>query len=109
MNDNQIICHLCKREDESHDHLFFKCEFSNKVVQHFERVLDFKMPVSDWNSCVTSLQARWKGRKGKSLMLRKCLSALVYFLWKERNSRFHRKVDLPANSVIKMIEKGISL
>ncbi|GJT12708.1 RNA-directed DNA polymerase, eukaryota, reverse transcriptase zinc-binding domain protein [Tanacetum coccineum] len=65
-----MVCPLCCNEMDSHEHLFFQCEYSSSL----------------WGMCADMQN----GKSLNSIVRRLCLAASVYFIWQERNSRIFR-------------------
>ncbi|KAB5561274.1 hypothetical protein DKX38_006231 [Salix brachista] len=91
---NQILplrpCMLCERQEETHDHLFFKCRFSAEVWKGISQRAQVLWPNSSWEQAWD-----WAVREfGNSKLpmhrtLGLVLAASVYHLWTERNHRLH--------------------
>ncbi|GJX51879.1 RNA-directed DNA polymerase, eukaryota [Tanacetum coccineum] len=62
---DMMVYALCKKNDESHDHLFFKCDFSKDLWTAVQQQMEFYVQDVEWNNIV-SLMANnpydgWKG------------------------------------------------
>ena len=81
-------CVLCRSATETHDHLFFRCDFSSYVWQEVTTRTLSTWPTLSWLPLLqwASLHLRRKG-DFSHLLSRLVLSAIVYFLWFERNNR----------------------
>ncbi|XP_020242889.1 uncharacterized protein LOC109821106 [Asparagus officinalis] len=81
------ICCLCSKLEESHTHLFIKCEF----VYSIWRSILFKLKIEDgfsWNS----LKEMWHNLKAGEIDNGKMkrdvfICSLVWCVWQERNDR----------------------
>ncbi|KAM7481607.1 hypothetical protein LguiB_006190 [Lonicera macranthoides] len=85
---SQAWCTLCRREGESIDHLLMHCPFAQFMWNNIRRELDLVtvFPYSWFN--LLSISWSWKGNKKKSRILwRWCCLAVMWCLWKERNTR----------------------
>ncbi|XP_074293150.1 uncharacterized protein LOC141620088 [Silene latifolia] len=90
---SDLSCFLCHSHDESHDHLFFDCLYSNRCVQLLQQKLQFYFDprgLVNWN----------RRRRRNSLLMRRitcaCYIQLVYLIWQERNkARLYFKVTHP--------------
>jgi len=81
-------CILCAAHEESHNHLFFDCHYSNSVWRTICSKGNVQWPSLPWNQLL--IWAANTYRKGKDIMHtipRLMLSTTVYFLWHERNRR----------------------
>ncbi|XP_074290821.1 uncharacterized protein LOC141617527 [Silene latifolia] len=90
---SDLSCFLCHSHDESHDHLFFDCLYSNRCVQLLQHKLQFYFDPHDlvnWSR---------KGRRNSLLVRRvtcSCYIQLIYLIWQERNkARLYSKVTQP--------------
>ncbi|XP_074318047.1 uncharacterized protein LOC141654831 [Silene latifolia] len=96
-----VTCDLCQTVNESHEHLFFDCPFSNRCSILLQQKLGFHLnpcALTDWNM---------RGRR-KSVLMRRvtcaCYVQLVYMIWQERNrARIHSKVTHPVVVVRQVI------
>ncbi|XP_010523230.1 PREDICTED: uncharacterized protein LOC104801610 [Tarenaya hassleriana] len=92
-------CLLCSLEEESHSHLFFRCNYSTHVWHRFARYI--------WNLAPLDLHATeaWIRNPGNDQSRNRCLIALillqcsVYLLWSERNTRIFRGVTSTIDSL----------
>ena len=93
------VCPLCDSADESREHLFFTCMFS----------LDFwngvfatapHSPPSTFEHCLIWFRSVSADAKLK-IIFKIIFQAVVYLLWKERNSRIHNSVSRSVNSLLK--------
>ena len=51
-----LLCPLCSKCPDSHDHLFFKCEFSKIIWNHMKPKLNTGSIPSDWNDIVLTIE-----------------------------------------------------
>ncbi|XP_074302962.1 uncharacterized protein LOC141637302 [Silene latifolia] len=99
-----VTCDLCQTANESHEHLFFDCYFSNRCSILLQQKLGFQINPSaliDWNR---------RGRR-KSILMRRvttaCYVQLVYMIWQERNrARIHSQVTHPV-AVVRQVIKAV--
>ncbi|GKF73072.1 RNA-directed DNA polymerase, eukaryota, reverse transcriptase zinc-binding domain protein [Tanacetum coccineum] len=84
---DDLKCALCKRCADSHDHLFFKCEFDLKV---WKEMLKKSSNLQGMTSLVEIVNIISNGRNKNNIGMvvnKLMLAATVYFLWQERNQR----------------------
>lgn len=101
----QADCVLCSGFVESHDHLFFGCGFSSELWQGFNLGMGNHLPVllHSFGAAVTSVSAFSRSATG---VVAKLLSqAIVYSVWKERNSRIFTGVSSSAASVRAAVDR----
>nr|GEW29424.1 hypothetical protein [Tanacetum cinerariifolium] len=80
-----LVCTLCKRGEESHNHLFFKCRFSKEIWTDIYKRLKMNFNQNDWESVIEEFVAKPNANFIWSIVRRLAMGAAVYFIWKERN------------------------
>ncbi|KAK1425943.1 hypothetical protein QVD17_21308 [Tagetes erecta] len=87
--DSSIVmkCAFCMSQLDSHQHLFFECNYPFQVwdTLHQEAYLDNVPP--DLANAVLLLSGFATNKKFKNIVRRLMLAAMVYFIWQERNLR----------------------
>lgn len=86
-------CKLCLKEDESVEHVFFRCDYALTVwnwLANWSRLLDIA-PI-DFNSFMVSAISIYSEEKRFKLLLSLGYSVL-WLLWKEKNERFFWQKD----------------
>ncbi|KAL0804295.1 hypothetical protein Bca101_096785 [Brassica carinata] len=93
------VCPLCDSADESREHLFFTCMFS---LDFWNRVFATAphSPPSTFEHCLIWFRSVSADAKLK-IIFKIIFQAVVYLLWKERNSRIHNFVSRSVNSLLK--------
>ena len=84
-----INCLFCGTVLESHDHLFFSCSASAQVWDFILCRLDTHVPQLPWEELIMWLATHWRGASFEAVIRKLCLAATIYYIWQERNSRFH--------------------
>ena len=82
-------CLLCNAQLETHDHLFFECQYSCHLWHIISLKGAFNTPSSTWGNLVEWISSRWKGKNLLIKSWKLCLSITIYHLWRETNRRFH--------------------
>ena len=82
-------CLLCNRNGESHDHLFFNCSYSKVIWRNLKQKCGIHLGDSSWADCISQMVVLCKGKSLTSTIRKLCLATGVYFLWEERNKRYH--------------------
>ncbi|XP_048615533.1 uncharacterized protein LOC125588295 [Brassica napus] len=100
-------CVLCVGHNECRHHLFFDCEFSERVWLFFTTRLHLSSPQL-FEDRLRWLKAPARGRNVK-LIARLIYQACVYLIWKERNSRIHTDTARPPEAIISEIKQTIRL
>ncbi|CAH1444041.1 unnamed protein product [Lactuca virosa] len=104
-----LLCPFCLVTNDSHDHLFFKCEFSHLIWSHFCNKMDLCISYDDWNELILKLCGFIKGKAVESLVKKIVLASCVAHIWKERNSRLFSNISKLHKEVIFCIEKEVQL
>ena len=98
-----LACVLCHKAMESHDHLFFTCEFSSFIWQGIMSRFNMDGFPLDWSTFTVWAASKWKSKKPKDIMPRMCLGATIYAIWRERNARIFRLEGKPRERVCRDI------
>lgn len=100
-------CVLCSGNDENRQHLFFDCLFSSQVWLFFVSRLQLNPPLG-FMEVLRWLKSPSRDRN-VTLIIRLIHQAVLYLIWKERNSRIHSAVEKPPGSIIAEIKQTIRL
>ncbi|XP_019242157.1 PREDICTED: uncharacterized protein LOC109222241, partial [Nicotiana attenuata] len=86
-------CVLCGGDiEETHDHLYFECPYSQSLWKGLLERLSYKRRVEIWEAEVQWLTANVNNRNPRKNVLRVVFAAVVYHIWMERNARrFHNQ------------------
>ncbi|GKB71152.1 RNA-directed DNA polymerase, eukaryota, reverse transcriptase zinc-binding domain protein [Tanacetum coccineum] len=84
-------CSLCKKEHDSHDHLFFNYEYAQKVWKKVGTFARMKFKVDTWENLVEELSSNQNSRNVWTLIRNMCLAAAVYYIWQEKMRLFQNK------------------
>ncbi|CAL9241523.1 unnamed protein product [Arabidopsis halleri] len=96
-------CVLCNGFDESREHLFFECVFSQEVWVFFTSRVNLNPPAS-FMDCLQWVNSATRD-PNLSLIIKLLFQASVYLIWKERNSRIHSTTTRPPASIIRDINQ----
>lgn len=97
-----FICRLCAAEPESTSHIYFKRAFSSQVYNQLFIHHNFN-PSENLVDSVSWVIRSSTSRKVKTICLF-TLQAIIYELWRERNSRIHSNSTRPYQTVTKEIQ-----
>ena len=91
------LCQLCKREDESAAHLFFRCRFTIRVWNMVIAWLGLSaINTSQWHS-FSSMKDWWNSVIYTNGTRRKSMASLIMLIcwevWTERNARVFRRSE----------------
>ncbi|XP_074310078.1 uncharacterized protein LOC141645062 [Silene latifolia] len=100
---SDCLCCLCGNEEETPQHLFFKCQYSKEIMTHIQTWVGFVMPDTrdqDWRR-----NARLS--KLKVGILNSILNAVTYHVWRQRNGCRHDMKLLRPEVYVAMIQYEI--
>lgn len=92
--DIEPTCLLCGIYEETRNHLFFRCSYSQPIWADITLRLQLPGAPTDWDEILLWLHTA-TSNKSKSLALILAWQAIVYEVWKERNKRYHDGMTLP--------------
>lgn len=96
-------CPLCKTVPDTHDHLFFQCEFSQKIWAVIKNKARINCDDTTWDEIVRNLSKFKNHNQIWSIIQKLCIATTVYFLWQERNYRIFKKEERDEQTLIKII------
>jgi len=90
-NLNLMCCSLCKRGQDSHDHLFFECSFSKQLWELIIPYIGVHISSNKWDDIIDLLVVSLKHNSVQHLICKLLFAATVYYIWQERNARLFSK------------------
>ncbi|GJT71235.1 RNA-directed DNA polymerase, eukaryota, reverse transcriptase zinc-binding domain protein [Tanacetum coccineum] len=104
-----LLCSLCKKVNDSHDHLFFQCDYSKEVWNRMATMMNMDKIDYQWNEVVSDLLKYKHGKNIWSAVRRISFAAMIYYIWQERNQRIFRGENRDTNDLFKAISEVIKL
>lgn len=104
---DELKCSLCNKCIDSHQHLFFECEFSDKVWKEMKAKGKFMESCHDLNSVVCYIANGGNKNNIWSIVNKIITAAVVYFLWNERNKRMFQDSKRDVDEVISVINRYV--
>uniref|UniRef100_A0A5B6YUZ1 Reverse transcriptase domain-containing protein n=1 Tax=Davidia involucrata TaxID=16924 RepID=A0A5B6YUZ1_DAVIN len=100
-------CVLCGNQSETLDHLFFSCSVSSQIWKNFLNMAAYSHAVGSWES-----ELRWaidhlKGKSFKTSLVKLAFSAVVYYIWQERNQRVFTGRKRDSETLVNVIQNAI--
>ncbi|KAJ0548500.1 putative reverse transcriptase zinc-binding domain-containing protein [Helianthus annuus] len=83
-----MCCLLCKRDMDSHSHLFFECSYSNQIWCSVRKKVGMNHIQGKWEDIVTWLIPILSSKSAHIVAAKLVLVASAYYIWQERNARF---------------------
>ncbi|GKC61007.1 RNA-directed DNA polymerase, eukaryota, reverse transcriptase zinc-binding domain protein, partial [Tanacetum coccineum] len=108
-NDKSMKCSLYKIINDSHNHLFFECDYSKEIWMYFKK----KMGNSGFSDRWDDLEEQYANKECNnsigSILRRITLALTVYHIWKERNTRIFKNEVVDVKILLKIIADDIKL
>ncbi|XP_071698739.1 uncharacterized protein [Rutidosis leptorrhynchoides] len=110
--DQEFKCSFCGKQEDSHAHLFFKCDVTKQIWENIKGMLVCKGLQNDLVHIVQDI-ARYQAAKDiRNILNIIVIGAVVYSIWMERNRRIFRKevkvVDVICKEVKRFIQDKLS-
>ncbi|GJR05399.1 integrase, catalytic region, zinc finger, CCHC-type containing protein [Tanacetum coccineum] len=103
------VCSLCEQQQDSHEHLFFECPFSQVVWNHMKGLADVHSSASTIYDIISYVLPIAKRRSSTSVIAKLVIAASAYFIWQERNWRLFRQSKRNPTQVIECITYSVRL
>lgn len=104
-----MVCPLCCKEMDSHNHLFFKCQYAEQIWEKVVMKMGVQCEKMDWEDIIKEFAGQFNGNSVGSIIRRLCLAASVYMIWQERNQRIFRDEYRRWEEVYEIILENIRL
>lgn len=108
-NNQNMNCPLCDLVNDSHNQLFFDCEFSKEIWDSLMDKLEERRMPFIWEDIIEYFSDRPCNNSIGSVMRRITLATTVYYIWKERNARLFRGEKHTKVVVLKNVVENIKL
>lgn len=99
-----MMCVLCANDDDTCEHLFFKCDYAKQMWQAVLRNINIIHQPLDWHSEWRWVQRRVRGRSRKAKMIEVAFATTLFYVWGERNARIFRST----HSIVETIHSQIA-
>ena len=100
-------CSLCKNGLDSHNHLFFECEYSKEVWGMVSNKAKIHENEDTWEGIVNKMSSIGESRSVWEIIKKLCLAATVYHIWQERNGRLFGGNNSTAETLFNVICEDI--
>ncbi|GJV80073.1 RNA-directed DNA polymerase, eukaryota, reverse transcriptase zinc-binding domain protein [Tanacetum coccineum] len=106
---NDVLkCALCNKCSDSHNHLFFTCDFSKVVWTDLKKLMNIRLSGS-WDQILSEMKALPLNRNIWSIVRRIVCNAAVYYVWQKRNNRIFKNEKRDAEIVLSLIKDTVIL
>ncbi|XP_009759295.2 uncharacterized protein [Nicotiana sylvestris] len=94
---------LCNKENETMQHIFFKCEITGKVWNGLLRLQGIQRSHKNWQDEITWMEKMAKGKSARAAICRITLAVAIYHCWQERNFVTFQKKRRTTTALTKVI------
>ena len=101
------LCTLCKQEQETRDHLFLACSFSNVIWRRVLSLCGLNREVLSWNGELAWAVKKLKGKALITMVLKVGWSAFIYEIWRERNRRIFKQKEENTEHILEHIKTTV--
>ncbi|GJV22742.1 hypothetical protein Tco_1375437 [Tanacetum coccineum] len=102
-----MTCSLCELQADSHEHLFFECNFSKHVWHRVKVIAGLPNSSDAINSIMNDIIPFSMRRTSKRIAAKLVVAASTYFIWQERNNRMFKKVKRSLDQVVDFIINSV--
>ncbi|GJS74195.1 reverse transcriptase zinc-binding domain-containing protein [Tanacetum coccineum] len=102
-------CPICKKERDSHAHLFFKCEFAKLIWRKLTEKMESMSNQDDLKSIVNHLSHTHAKSSIWKVVNRLVLAAVVYYIWQERNWRIFKQERRIVEKILMIITDNVKM
>ncbi|GJW60631.1 heat stress transcription factor B-4-like protein [Tanacetum coccineum] len=106
---NEVMeCVFCYKCSDSHNHLFFRCDFTNGIWTEINKRLNIGLS-SVWDNIVQEIIVMPMNNNIWSIIRRLVCAAAVYFVWQERNKMMFGKEKRDSEELIKIVIEAVRM
>ncbi|GJV21102.1 RNA-directed DNA polymerase, eukaryota, reverse transcriptase zinc-binding domain protein [Tanacetum coccineum] len=106
---NDVLkCALCNKCRDSHNHLFFTCEFSNGIWNELIRMLNVRLS-GCWDQIINEFKTLPSNKNIWSIVRRLVCGAVVYYIWQERNNRLFKNEKRDRNTIFNIVKETVGM
>ncbi|GJR51139.1 RNA-directed DNA polymerase, eukaryota, reverse transcriptase zinc-binding domain protein [Tanacetum coccineum] len=93
---------------DSHNHLFFTCEFSNGIWKELLKMLNVKLSEC-WDHIIDEMKVLPSNKNIWSIVRRLVCGTAVYYIWHERNNRLFKNEKRDINTIINIAKEAVGM
>ncbi|GJS50125.1 hypothetical protein Tco_0600246 [Tanacetum coccineum] len=93
---------------DSHNHLFFTCEFSNGIWKELLKMMNVKLSEC-WDHVIDEMKVLPSNKNIWSIVRRLVCGTAVYYIWQERNNRLFRNEKRDINTIINIAKEAVGM
>nr|XP_043630018.1 uncharacterized protein LOC122601315 [Erigeron canadensis] len=107
-NLNLLCCSLCKRGPDSHEHLFFECDYSSQIWNLVRPLAMFQHVSCSWENILQAILAD-NPKLARMVIGKLLVAAMTYFIWQEQNNRLLTPNERTVNQMQDLIVSTVRL
>ncbi|PWA64577.1 reverse transcriptase zinc-binding domain-containing protein [Artemisia annua] len=104
-----LMCQLCSKCNDSHNHLFFNCDYSKEVWRVLKRRIKANNGDNEWRNVIDRMSDMPCNINIRSVVRKMVLATCVYHIWRERNARIFTSEKQSHTELVKVIEDNVRL
>ncbi|GJW01571.1 RNA-directed DNA polymerase, eukaryota, reverse transcriptase zinc-binding domain protein [Tanacetum coccineum] len=104
-----LKCPLCSKESDSHEHLFFKCPYSEGIWRNVTTKMGKRNWDNVWEKVACTIAKGGCKSNIKSVLDRMEFSTTIYFVWNERNKRIFTQEQRNCQDLLNGIVESIKM
>ncbi|GJV25662.1 reverse transcriptase domain-containing protein [Tanacetum coccineum] len=104
-----MSCSLCNLQADSHEHLFFECDFSKQAWSKVKVFVGLPNSSPSIDSILLDIAPFAKRKSSRSIIAKLVVAASSYFIWQERNNRMFKKSKRSQDQVVDCILNAVRL
>ncbi|GKF07892.1 RNA-directed DNA polymerase, eukaryota, reverse transcriptase zinc-binding domain protein, partial [Tanacetum coccineum] len=101
-------CALCSNCPDSHNHLFFSCEFSKEIWKELIGLLNVGLS-SEWDQIIMEMKGLPLNKNIWSIVRRLVCNAAVYYIWQERNNRIFKNEKRDKKTMFNLVKENVGM
>ncbi|MFS7905001.1 putative RNA-directed DNA polymerase [Helianthus anomalus] len=102
-NYNLMCCSLCTSDLDSHDHLFFECDYAAQVWNGVKGLAGMTLIQNNWTNIMEFLMSNANSTSASHIIAKLVVSASAYFVWNERNRRLFSNQKRNKDQLVEVI------
>ncbi|GJT52972.1 RNA-directed DNA polymerase, eukaryota, reverse transcriptase zinc-binding domain protein [Tanacetum coccineum] len=105
-NNGNLMCGFCNSRSDSHDNLFFQCDYAKKTWKEICKVSYKDGSMDKLDDVYRELIGRSKESKFGMVVDKLILAATVYYIWQERNRMIFNKEKRDVETLCNLIKES---
>ncbi|XP_010666883.1 uncharacterized protein LOC104884000 [Beta vulgaris subsp. vulgaris] len=102
-------CLLCQQQPENREHLFFNCHFTKQCLKEVMNWMNFNWNGRGIRQLYRRIRGPNAGNKFRKKVINAAIAAVVYFIWKNRNSAYWDDVIHTIDYTVKAVKNLVKL